>query len=462
MRISTSKLTLGALSLAALSLALSFAPAAFAQDTNDDGTPLTVEQKIDKLQQELDTLKRQRELDQELATAAAAKTPVAVLDKKGLKFTSADAKYEFAINAQVNVDAHTFGNDGGTLQDEVVDRLIRPTFSGRAGAASFRVTAELGGTSSAAASIVDGYVEYKVSDLVQFRAGKFKSPIGLERLQADADVIWTERGHSTNLVPNRDVGYQVFGTVPGLLEYQLGLFNGAIDGVNLNNDTDNHKDIAYRVFATPFANSDIAWLQGFGIGYAGSDGDHFGNTTTTQLASYRSPGQQIFFRYATGAFANGKLTRTNPQAWFYLNNFGVLADYVTSEQAVKLGTTTGKVKHSALDVSGSWVLTGESVSYKGGVKPAHDFSLNGDGWGAVELTARYGYTDIDNTTFTGGFASLATSASKATSSGVGVAWYLNENLKLIADWDHTKYIRGAAVGDRRTEDFASGRIQFRY
>ncbi len=467
MRIFSSKLSLGALSLAALAAALSFAPAAFAQDAaqpaNDDGTPLTTEQKIDKLQQELDTLKRQRELDQELSTAAAAKTPTAVLDKKGLTFTSADGKYQFGINAQANIDAHSFGGDGGTLQDEVVDRLLRPTFSGRAGNASFRITAELGGSSSAASSIVDGYVEYKVTDAVQFRAGKFKSPLGLERLQADADVIWTERGHSTNLVPNRDIGYQVFGTLlPGVLEYQVGLFNGASDGVNLNNDTDNHKDVAYRLFATPFADTDIAWLQGFGIGYAGSDGEHLGNTTNTQLPTFKSPGQQTFFRYATGVFSSGKETRSNPQAWFYLNNFGILADYISEKQDVKLGLVSARLENSALDVSGSWVLTGENVSYKGGVKPAHDFNINGDGWGAVELTARYGYTDVDNAAFTGGFASLTASATKATSTGVGVAWYLSENLKLLADWDHTKFVRGAAVGDRLTENFASGRIQFRY
>ncbi len=470
MRISKS-----ALSLAALTAALSFAPfasSASAQDTsapNADGTPqngapLTIDQKIDLLQQQIDTLKRQHDLDVEVATAAAAKTPAATLDKKGLGFTSADGKYGLNFSFQANVDAHSFGNDGGTLQDEVVDRLLRPTFTGKAGAASFRLTAELGGTSSAAASIVDGYVEYKASDLLQFRAGKFKSPVGLERLQADADVIWTERGHSTNLVPNRDLGYQVFGTaLSNTVEYQVGLFDGSTDGVNLNNDTDNHKDVAYRVFTTPFADTDLVYLQGFGIGYAGTDGEHLGNTTNTQLPSYKSPGQQTFFKYAANVYSNGKLTRSNPQAYFYLNNFGLLVDYVTEDQQVRLGTNTAKLTNKALDVSGSWVLTGESLSYKGGVKPAHDFKIDGSGWGALELTARYGYTDVDDAAFTGGFASINSAASKATSTGVGLAWYLSENLKLIADWDHTKYVGGAAAGaNRLAEDFASGRVQFRY
>ena len=461
------------LSLAALAAAtLALTPVlAHAQDSSApspfvhaDGTPFTTDEKIEALQAELDTLKRQHDVDQEVAQGAAAKVATPTLDKKGLKLTSADGKYSLSLNAQVNVDLHSFGNDGGAYIDELQDRLVRLTFSGQAGNASFRVVPEFGGTSSAAASIVDGYVEYKFNDLFQVRAGKFKSPLGLERLQSDPDVIWTERGHSTNLVPNRDDGIQLFGTGwSGALEYQLGVFNGASDGVNLNNDLDNKKDVAGRVFVQPFANSDVVALQGFGIGWAGSDGKHLGNTTNTQLPSYKTPGQQTFFKYNANVFSNGNEQRSNPQAWFYFENFGILADYVEVKQDVKLASAVATLKNKALDVSGSWVLTGESVGYKGGVKPAHDFKPDGSGWGALELTARYGYTDVDDAAFTGGFASATASATKATSTGFGLAWYWSENLKLLADFDHTKFVGGAAGGHNRpSEDFASGRFQFRY
>ena len=453
-------------SAVALASALALAPfAAQAQQSafvHDDGTPFTTDEKIEALQSEIDLLKRQHDVDQELATSAAAKTPVVTVDKKGLKYVSPDQKYELGLNAQVNVDVHSFGGDGGTAIDETQDRLIRLTFSGRAGNASFRVVPEFGGTSSAASSIVDGYVEYKFSDLFNLRAGKFKSPIGLERLQSDPDVIWTERGHATNLVPNRDVGFQLSGTaLSNSLEYQIGVFNGATDNANLNNDLDQKKDIAARIFVQPFANTDIVFLQGLGVGWAGTDGQHLGNATNTQLPSYRTPGQQTFFKYGTGVISSGKLTRSNPQAWFYLDNFGFIADYVTEKQDVKLAANTAQLENSALDLSASWVITGESLGYKGGVKPAHDFVPGNGGWGAWELTARYGYTDVDNKAF-GTYASATASASKATSTGLGVAWYLSENLKLLADFDHTEFKGGAATGNRAAEDFASGRIQFRY
>ncbi len=483
----------------ALAAALIFTPAAFAQNAQDsavtathaDGTPLTTDEKIAKLQEELDELKAQRNAQPQAAPQGASQaapsdatagiariggvanpatgtntnqTVQAITTVgKGLVFTSPDGYYGFAINAQVNVDTDNFGHDGGTLQDQIQDRLIRPTFSGHAGNAAFLITPEFGGTSAAASSIVDAYITYKVAEPVQFKFGKFKSPIGLERLQADADVLWTERGNSTNLVPNRDDGYELFGTlVKGAVEYQLGEFDGAYDSQNLNNDTDNRKDAAYRVFVRPFAPTDYTWLQGFGIGYAGTQGQHVGTTTNTELPSYKTTGQQTFFKYNTNVVSNGLESRSNPEAYLYIANFSLLADYISEKQDVKSPTAAADLTNRALDVSGSWVITGEPTSFTGGVKPFHDFNINGSGWGAWELTARYGYTEIDHAAFTDGFASLTTSAEKATSGGYGIAWYLSQNLKVMADWDHTKFVGGATKGNRPDEDFTSGRVQFRY
>lgn len=429
-----------------------------------DGSAFTTDEKIDALQAQLNTLKSQRDLDQELADKAAAKTPVATLDKKGLKFVSADGKYELDINAQVNIDARNYGSGASAGSDDVFARLIRPTISGRAGNAFFKVTPEFAGSSVSSASLVDGYIGYKFSNAAQIQAGKFKSPIGLERLQSAADILFTERGHSTNLVPNRDSGVQLSGNlIPNVLEYQLGVFDGATDNANIANDSDNQKDVAYRIFATPFSQSGAVWLQGFGIGWAGSTGKHLGNATTTQLPSYKTPGQLTFFKFASGAFANGKETRSNPEAYFYLNNFGLLADYVEAKQQVANAVKSAELTQRALDVSGSWVLTGESVGFKGGVKPAHDFNPKNGGWGALELVARYGYTDIDNAAFTDGFASISSAASKATSTGVGLSWYWSENVKWLLDYDQTKFKGGAAAGaDRADEKFTSAAIQFRY
>ena len=80
-------------------------------------------------------------------------------------------------------------------------------------------------------------------------------------------------GNSSNFAPNRDIGYELFGTLAsGAIQYQLAELDGSYDEQSLNNPTDNRKDVAYRLFANPFALTDFVWLKGFGIGYLRHDG----------------------------------------------------------------------------------------------------------------------------------------------------------------------------------------------
>ena len=94
-------------------------------------------------------------------------------------------------------------------------------------------------------------------------------------------------------------------------------------------------------------------------------------------------------------------------------------------------------------VEGTWVLTGEPKSYTvsatnnevggfGAPKVASPFSLNGDSWGAWELTARYSNTDLNWHD-----QMAATASTQAGINGgderivaLGVNWYLNNNVKL--------------------------------
>jgi phosphate-selective porin OprO and OprP len=109
--------------------------------------PLTADQRIERLEQELETLKRQRELDQELDTAAAEKNPVVVIDKKGLKVTSVDKKYEFSLTGAYQFDHRQYLDDDGKRgQDGFISRRLRPTFQLKAGNASFRLTPDFGGS----------------------------------------------------------------------------------------------------------------------------------------------------------------------------------------------------------------------------------------------------------------------------------------------------------------------------
>jgi len=405
------------------------------------------------------------EVEQEKSLGNAEKFGTVEVGKKGLKFTSPDKQYELRLTATTQFDSRNFIADkGNTGRDDLLARRLRPTLEAKAGNASFRLMPDFAGSST---RIFDAHADYKLTDAVQFRFGKFKTPVSLERLQSAADLHFIERGHPSNLAPSRDFGAQVYGNIiPEVLEYQLGVFNGNADLANTDNDDDDKKDIAGRIFAHPFKNSETAVLQGLGLGVGASTGDREGSSTKRILGTYKTPGQQDFFTYRSDSFANGKHTRLYPQAYWYYNNIGLLAEYATSEQEVTRGARSGELKHKAWQVEGSYVLTGELVNFRGGVKPFSDFNFEKGGIGAWEVVARIGETDIDNKAFSGGglsFADPSVSASKAETLGFGLNWYLSENLKLATNFEQTKFEGGASGGrNRADEKVALTRVQFRF
>lgn len=420
-----------------------------------------VSQRIQKLEEEIALLKRQQEVQDEKDKAAAEKAANVEFGKKGLKITSPDKNYELSLRGNFQFDSRNFLNDdNNTGRDDLLARRLRPILEAKAGNASFRLMPDFAGATT---RIFDAHADYKLTDSVQFRFGKFKTPVSLERLQSPADMFFIERGHPSNLAPSRDFGFMVYGNpIADVLEYQLGVFNGNQDLGNTDGDDDDSKDIAARIFAHPFRNSDTVALQGLGVGIAGSIGEREGSSSKTILGTYKSPGQQDFFRYRSDTFADGQHWRLYPQAYWYSGNVGLLAEYAISNQEVTRGANHAELEHNAWQLAGSYVLTGEDVNFRGGIKPSEDFDFNKGGIGAWEVTARVGQTDVDDKTFVT-FADSNVAASKARSYGGGLNWYLSENLKLLANYDFTQFDGGATGGQDRPDEHALfTRAQFRF
>ena len=423
----------------------------------------TLADKISRLEQDIQILKRQNEVNEEVAKAAAAKTPTVELGNKGLVITSPDKKGQLSIGGVVQADFRNYIDDSdNNLKSEFLARRVRPTIQGKYGNASFRITPDFAGAST---RLFEAHADYKFADELSFRIGKFKPPVGLERLQSAADLTFIERGHATNLAPSRDLGAQISGKlIPGQLEYQLAVMNGNEDLGNTDSDIDDEKDYFARVFAHPFAESEITELQGFGVGVAGSWGNRDGSTTNRSLASYKTPAQNNFFSYSGTSFADGTKWRLYPQAYWYNGPFGLIGEYAYTSEEVTNAANHETLEHDAWNIAASYVLTGEDVNYKGGVKPAEEFDpLAGNGWGAWEVALRYGETNIDNDAFPL-FASTATSASSAQTFGVGLNWYLNQNVKAVLNLEHTSFDGGSAIAgeDRADENALLTRVQYKF
>jgi phosphate-selective porin OprO/OprP len=420
---------------------LAVGPRLYADETTDAINEL--KQEIQALDQKVRVLERQKELDTESADAKAKEMPRITVGNSGLSVASGDSNFVFQLHGLIQTDNRTFFNDkdnhGKSIQgnDGFLLRRARPIFSGTVYKDfDFVFIPDFGGSS---VQIFDAYVNYRYAPWLQVRAGKFKTPVGLEQLQSDQYTFFNERALPTALVPNRDVGFQLWGDVAdGRLSYAAGVFNGVGDGRNsANADFEDHREFAGRLFLQPFKGTSVTALQGLGFGVAGSWGNTSSNSTGLPSA-FLTDGQQQFFTYTnTSVAANGEHWRLSPQGYYYYGPFGFLGEYVISDQKVSKGAASARLENTAWQVAGGWVLTGEDATFTG-VTPRHPFDPRANHWGAVQLVARYADLDVDNKAFPI-FANPATSASEAKAWAVGLNWYLNRNIRVNTSFSRTTF-----------------------
>jgi phosphate-selective porin OprO/OprP len=449
----------------------------------DDADDLkALKAQIEALDQKVRVLERNDELDKDAAADKAKAAPVIKLDSSGFTFSSADTNFTTSLHGLVQFDNRTFFGDKGIQgADGFLLRRVRPIFSGTVyHDFDYLFTPDFGGTS---VQIFDAYVNYRYQPWLQFRAGKFKTPVGLEVLQSDPYTSFNERSVVSDLLPNRDVGFQVWGDIGGgVASYAVGVFNGVGDERNSTGfDFDNNREFAARLFFQPFKKTDIGALRGFGFGVGGAWGESsvtntagLPSTTGGSLAGYTTDGQQQFFAYnpATGqVLSDGSHWRISPQAYYFWGPFSLMGEYAVSDQHLRrIGPTPAhaELQNTAWEVTAGWVLTGEDAGYNG-VTPRHSFDPRNGGWGAWQLVARYGQLDIDNNTFPL-FSNPTSSATGLETYAVGLNWYLNRDITVKASYSHTGFTGGGtstaatspAAVTRGDEDVFFTRIQLSF
>lgn len=424
----------------------------------------TLQEQVEELDQKVRVLERKDELEKE-AAAEKAKTATSVTSgRDGFSIRSADGAYQLKIRGYVQLDGRFYQNDEERpATDTFILRRVRPIFEGTVFKIfDFRIMPDFGGGTTV---LQDAYIDARFSPKIKVRAGKFKPPVGLERLQSGTDILFVERGLPTNLVPNRDLGVQLFGDLArGNVSWALGAFNGVPDGGSGDLDNNDGKDYAARLFFQPFLADNGPW-KGLGFGVSASTGDQEGTLTSTSLAGYRTPGQQTFFSYrsdgtaAGTVLADGERFRLSPQGHLYHGPFGLLAEYVISRQEVRRADVSAELENTSWQAEASWVFGGEPT-YRA-VSPKKPFDREAKTWGAFEIKVRYGRLEVDEDSFPI-FANPGSSAQAADEWGLGLNWYLNRNLRVYLDYERTEFEGGASSGDREDENVLLSRFQIAF
>ena len=408
------------------------------------------------LDQKIRVLERNSELAAEAAEAKAKEAPRLSIGANGFTLSSADTNFVLKLRGLLQVDSRTFFDDSQYIEgnDGFLIRRARPIFEGTV----FRdfdylLTPEFAGNTP---SLVDAWINYRYQPALQLRVGKMKGPVGLENLQPDAVGSFNERSLANDLVPNRNLGIQLGGDISGgVASYAIGAYNQTGDYRNSNNsDFNDNKELSGRIFLQPFKKSSVEGLKGLGFGVAGSWADvtfnvnGLPNTTGGTLPGYVSAGQQQFFAYNPVAGivqANGTHWRLSPQGYHYWGPFGLLGEYVISDQGVFNTATLAQANlhNTAWQVAAQWVLTGEAATFNG-VAPKHPFDPRIGNWGAWQLVARVSQLKIDDAAFPA-FSNPATSANEALSWSVGLNWWLNKNIRVLTSFSYTTFDGGGTV-----------------
>jgi phosphate-selective porin OprO/OprP len=437
-------------------------------------------ERLEALEQEVALLKRKLEVKDEEEATKASRTPSVGAGADGFFLRSPDQAFQLRLRAYAQADGRWLLDPEQGGDDTFLFRRVRLNFEGTLFEhVDFRIMPDF---ANSTLTLFDAYANLKYFPQAQLQVGKFKPPVGLERLQSATALMFVERAFPTLLVPSRDVGGMLWSELAeGLVTYQVGAFNGVRDGGTQDVDTDDGKDLAARLFFHPFRRLENPWLDGFGIGVAGTAG----RVDEQSPASFRTTAAASSFFAYRGASAtfdavsgDGDRIRYSPQAYWYAGPLGLMAEYVSSEQemrrdplpAVGGDSLREDLRHDAWQVAISYALTGENASYKGLI-PASPFAPSEGTWGAFEIAARWNEIDLDDDSFDGGAASFAdptTSVTKAQGVTVGLNWYLNRWVKVMVNYDRTSFDGGAAGGtpgsirDRETEDSIFTRLQLSY
>jgi phosphate-selective porin OprO/OprP len=447
-------------------------------------SPAGTNARLDQIEEVARIALRKTEILGENAAKRPPEDSAVVVNDRGFVLKRSDGSSALRVGALLQADGRFFFRDDALeANDTFLIRRFRPYLDGTLfSLVDYRLLVEFAGT----VQILDAYADVHPRIWLRVRVGKFKGPIGLERLQSDGDLPLLERALDQNLSSMREVGAQLWGDVAAVAQYSFGIVDGAPDGTSPDTDTNHAKDFVGRIFFQPFRGQNVIDLGNLGIGFAASVGDRKGrlpNSTTaavTGLPVFKTAGQNTFFQYfapatdttgATTTFAHEAESHFNPQLYYYYQGFGVLADYVLLRQGVQRGNATVTLNHQSTHATLNYVLGGRAGF--DGVTPTAAFDPKAGTWGAFEIVARWAWLKVDSATFgdpnvpgSTQYADPTKSARSAEAWTGGITWVPARTFHVALDFEQTQFKGGAgttaAPADRKTENVLIARVQLNF
>lgn len=290
-------------------------------------------------------------------------------------------------------------------------------------------------------NLLDAYIQFIVDPRWTLTVGQHKAPYGLEANTSDAFNSFIERGMASNafgaVAAERRIGASILYTSDHL-NAQFGVF-GAPEGVQRN--TVNIAGATPTPDETYSVNGRITWdpiIDTDRLVHVGASAYSVTNFAGSGLVVSERPNTRVDGGNIVSATIAGTAAAPfHPKSARYFGGEAALVYGPFSLQgeygnlAIDRANGAADVNFDGFHVFGSWFLTGESRTFKGGnadrVKPFANFDPAKGGWGAFELLARYDQLDLTD-------GDLSALGRKAETWTAGLNWYLNPNLKFVFNY----------------------------
>ena len=459
-------------------------------------------------------------------TSKVDKTPKITEKDGAFKLESANGNNSIQLTGRMHFDARAmdhdadsglnkYDRDSSSLSDQFEVRRARIGVKGTfAKHYDYEVLTNLVGSSS---NLLDvAYVNAGVYKPLQFKAGLFKQPFNLEEYGTSSNNIdFMERSYVNQLTPAKKAGFMLHGVLENGITYA-----GSAYQQNTFGETD--QESTGKGFAGR-ATMNLSQIMGskdtvFHLGVAGFDSEYGVLPTTSgtpatsastaketsgAVFAMRSEGRGIANIYrgrirgdamniekGTSSVPSNSTSKIENKAYGLelaaaYGPFKLQGEY-TDQSFDATNTATAGYYNASVQagyVEALWMVTGENYAdwYKngawGGIKPKKEFDIEkGTGIGAWEIGVRYDTFDVRDVTkdanagsnCQGSVNSTTTCNSTVKTYTAGIKWQLNANMRVLANYSHTKFDNAFTPVDLVTanlinkEDILMVRTQFNF
>jgi phosphate-selective porin OprO/OprP len=420
------------LGLVASSILVLASTTAFAADQN-------MQKRIDELEEKLYQLEGKLNSTHEKATS---NDNIRISLTPSPKFETVDGRYSFNINGYAQSDFAAFSKNKGRQRDAASIRAVRVMFNGTIEKNwYYKVDFDF----MSAKPLKNAYVGYEGKNQASLTVGYFAQSFGLENTSSNASLTFLESSSIGALSPDAKNGveFEAYGD-----NWTAALGGYAYD---VNSSSNEQKYITGRLTYAPVYGNET----NIHLGISGSTSFNHKNGKFTGYSE--KPGTNLYtdeaygyskYAVTTGDIENVKGTKlVDFELAAAHNQFSIQGEYLISKVERKLVANN---KFHTGYVQAAWTLTGESRNYDAssggfvGVMPKNAFNLDEGKWGAWEIAARYNYLDLNSRTLKKG---------ELESYTFGLNWYLNRNVRFMADYTLARTDRFSTIPNNKPRIF---------